>query len=114
MGEEELTLQQDEIDNQYQQRFWGRKAQELSPKYLEGLKNQMKISVLRALESGDGTFATFISFREEGGRKLIDEESREKLSAYRHLANSMGVQIGKFEAKPKSGTALASIERTTD
>jgi len=58
-----------------------------------------------------GIFSNFVGIIEgTDGKKQLDEATKEKLSAYRKLAEEMGYSIGPFKLHEKAGTVTAEIK----
>lgn len=88
-------------DEEYARRFWERGRP-------EGLREVMTDIVRKAAEQENGSIGSFVS--PEG----IDEKDREKLSAYRQLARSLGYEVGQYVFSPDGYTAQASIKKPKD
>ena len=86
----------DHLDLDYSARFWSRSR----PK---GLREVMIDNIITGEK--EGSIGSFVS--PDG----ILESDREKLSAYRVLAQQMGYEVGKFSFNKRAYTALASIRK---
>jgi hypothetical protein len=88
-------------DEAYSMLFW----QKDQP---PGLREAMEQSLDTAIQKG--VFSTFVggTERPDGGFEF-DQDSKEKLSAYRILARERKYQIGPFRYLHGSGTAQATI-----
>lgn len=83
-------------DAEYARRFWDR-----------GQPNGMRSTMVDILESSIQR-ESFGSFVDPSG---ITEYDKEKLSAYRMLAQELGYKIGKFTFNKKSYSVTAQITR---
>lgn len=96
-------------DEEYSIMFWKHTKE-------RGLNSEaVREQMLKSLEVGiqSGIFSIFVNVRKTPkGEVDFDEETKEKLSAYRMLAKEKGYSIGPFQYHEKSGTAQAQITRT--
>lgn len=83
-------------DLNYASRFWRRQP--------PGMKNTMEENIRQAEKAG--TFNVFVD------RSGITEYDKEKLSAYRELAQQMGYKIGQFQYNERAWTVSAPIEKS--
>ena len=90
------------IDHEYSKRFWETRALK-GEKFQNDLRATMQSNVMSAADSGMLALAV-----DPAG---ITDHDREKLSAYRELAKTMGYEIGAFRFNEKSHTAIAPIKR---
>lgn len=84
-------------DEMYAQRFWDRQP--------PGMREVMIENIHSAAEKG-----SIGSFTDPKG---ISETDREKLSAYRLLAEELGYEVGSYVRNPKTYTASAPIKKRT-
>jgi len=90
-------------DEAYSMMFWAKDQ----PK---GLRKAMIINLESAAESG--TFSSFVGVDNSDSDKIqFDQKSKEKLSAYRIMAEEKGYTIGSFRYIKRAGTAQAKIEK---
>lgn len=88
-------------DQSYSDDFWSKRHPE---GYKEAMMETIKIEITR------GIFANFVSGTKTSNGFELDEESKEKLSAYRILADEMGYVIGPFKYNENAGTVEAEIK----
>jgi hypothetical protein len=81
-------------DDVYAERFWEKHQ-------YKGLKESMMGNIRNTLDKG--YFGYFAS--DQG----IDEQDKERLSAYRKLAKEIGYEIGQFTYNPKTHEVIAPL-----
>jgi hypothetical protein len=90
-----------ERDEAYSMMFWASGK----PK---GLREAMETNI--RLAAPNGKFFSFASATEKaGGGYELDQESKERLSAYRKLAEQLGFGIGTYKFHKRAGTVEAEI-----
>jgi len=92
-------VNENEEDRLYASKFWNQHQ-------TRGLRENM-IENIKTAEKG-GSFSLFVS------PIGITKTDKEKLSAYRVLADEIGYKIGGFKFNKKSYTAQASIKKKHD
>ncbi len=88
-------------DLAYSMKFWSQARP-------DGLREAMQQSIMTSVKKG--TFSNFAGVEE--GTNELDEVTKEKLAAYRKLAEEMGYTIGSFKLNEDSGTVTAVITKT--
>jgi hypothetical protein len=90
-------------DEAYSMMFWVKDKP-------EGLKEAMASSVEIAV--GSGEFSSFVgATKGPDGKFELEQDSKEKLSAYRLIAREKGYQIGSFKYHENAGTVTAPIAK---
>ena len=90
-------------DTAYSMRFWSRNQP-------EGLRDNMRVTLEAAILKGVLTFFA-TSIISADGKKEIDGFNKEKLSAYRKMADDMGYTIGNFRLDQDTDTVNATITK---
>lgn len=90
-------------DEAYSMMFWSKERP-------DDLKDAMKDILNDSLKTG--TVSIFAGAEESENGFELEQESKEKLSAYRILAKELGYIIGPYKYNEKSGNVQATISKT--
>jgi hypothetical protein len=101
-GDREYIGKELDKDTAFSRLFWEKDQP-------EGLKEAMKETITRQIDGGKFFSSVGSEVNSEGNIEL-DQDSKEKLSAYRVLANEMGYEIGPYDLVNKT-TVEAKINK---
>jgi len=97
VGGKEITK-----DEAYSMMFWNKER-------AEGLRGAMEDNINNYLKAG--FISIFVDAEKSEGGFELKQESKEKLSAYRVLAEKLGYIIGPYKYNEKSGNVQAKISK---